>query len=68
LRDPGGQHEDVKELMEAEIFGIGSGLFEGVEDRTYRVEQAADQDRDQHPQATLFIELGGVENCDPSKG
>lgn len=31
----------MKELVEAEVLGIGPGFLEGVEDRTYRVEQAA---------------------------
>ena len=67
MRDPGGKDEDMKELMEAEIFGGGAGFFKGVEDRTYRVEQSANQDWDEYPQAPLFIKLGSIENCDPAK-
>lgn len=33
LRDPGGEHKDVEELMEAEVFGGATRALERVEDR-----------------------------------
>ena len=34
----------MEELVEAKVFGISTGQFERIEDCTYRVEKAPDDD------------------------
>jgi hypothetical protein len=37
LRNPRGQHKDMEELVKAEVLGIPTWFFQGIEDRTHRI-------------------------------